>query len=62
MDNQELLRILFALKNELPLKKCSTQEKVIILFPFVFSSPIISFLKENRRDDHTFCSSVKRKA
>ncbi|KAJ4710971.1 Sieve element occlusion [Melia azedarach] len=30
MDNQELLRILFALKNELPLKKCSTQEKLSV--------------------------------
>ena len=32
IDNQEVLHMLFALKDDLPLKNCSTQEKVKALF------------------------------
>lgn len=43
-DNQEVLELLFALRNDLPLKNCSTQAKVLILFSAIILEILITAL------------------
>lgn len=43
-DNQEVLQLLFALKNDLPLKNCSTQAKVLKHFFLLFSAITLEIL------------------
>jgi hypothetical protein len=46
MDNQEVFHMLFAVKDDLPLKDCSSQAKVLF-------SPAVLYLK---KDCHAVCS------
>ena len=54
-DNQDVLGILLATKDELPLKNSSTQDKVITIFPnsvfFVWQSNIHARRGKNREKE-----------
>lgn len=56
-DNQELLKLLFALKDDLPLKNCITQAKVDI--PFSFFRPSARIFQQKVSVDSVFTCLTK---